>query len=65
MANEKLSVEEVEQSFRESLQDVITIAGKLSGYCKTVDELVGMLELAKENTAQLRLIMSLMTAGKR
>lgn len=61
MAEQKASAEE---SFRESLKDVVTIAEKLTPYCQTIDDLVSMANLALENDGQLRLIMSIV-ASKR
>lgn len=46
-----------EQSFRDSLGDVITIVRKLSPLCKDTDELIGLCSLAIDNDAQLRLLM--------
>ena len=46
----------VEQSFRESLEDILRVAEKLLPYCQTVEELIGMVKPALENDAQLRLL---------
>ncbi len=46
-----------EDSFRSSLEDVLTITEKLAFLCQNMDELNGMLKLALDNDAQLRLLM--------
>ena len=56
MAEQKLPAEEV---FRQGLQAVVEVARKLSPYCQTVDEMVGMVELALENDAQLKILLKL------
>ena len=43
--------------FRSSIEDLITIAEKLSPYCSSVEELVGLLQLALTNDAQLKMIL--------
>lgn len=54
-------VAEAEQSFRNSLEDVIAIADGLSRHCKTVEDLIAVSKLAMENDAQLRIVMDLVT----
>lgn len=49
---------EAEEKFRASLQDVVTVAQKLSGVCRTLEDLVGICELAMANDAQLRLLIA-------
>ena len=53
------ATEETEASFRSSLEDVVTITEKLSPYCRTVEDLLGMVRLALENDGQLHLLMGL------
>jgi hypothetical protein len=55
MAENKMTPEE---SFRESLKDVIVVAQMLASHCQTIEELIGMAELALENDGQLRLLMT-------
>lgn len=57
--------EEVEAAFRSSLGDVAAIAEKLAPHCRTVEEMVGMIQLAIDNDGQLRLLMDTVTAPKR
>lgn len=45
-----------EMKFRESLEDTVIILRKLAPLCKDVDELIGMMELAMSNDAQLSLL---------
>lgn len=49
---------EAEDKFRSSLNDVVTIAQKLSIVCHSIEELVGICELALANDAQLRLLIA-------
>jgi hypothetical protein len=44
-------------SFRSSLEDVVTIAEKLSGHVETTADLAAMCRLAIKNDGQLRLLM--------
>ncbi len=48
-----------EQLFRDSLEDLITVAGALVGHCDSIADLVGMMELALTNDGQLSVIMAL------
>ena len=48
---------DVENKFRDSIGDILTILDKLSPYCKTIDDLIGLLELSIKNDAQLRLLL--------
>lgn len=48
----------IEQSFRSSLDDTISVLEGLAPLCEDIPEMVKMLELAINNDAQLRLIMS-------
>lgn len=52
MADKQPSIED----FRSSIEDLVTIADKLSGFCNSVEELVGLLNLALTNDAQLKII---------
>ena len=54
-----------EDGFRESLQDVVAIADRLSLHCHTVQELVELCQSAIEHDWQLRLVMSQMTQKTR
>ncbi len=65
MGSEKLTQSEQEESFRSSLRDLVVIADKLAPHCKTVDELVAMVNHGIENEGQTRLLMSLMIQGKK
>ena len=51
----------VEEDFRSSLQDVITIAEKLAPHCKTTEDLVQVSKLAVEHDSQLRLLISIVS----
>lgn len=56
----------VEESFRTSLTDVVTIAEKLAGHCGSVEDLITVCRTAIESDAHLRLLMSLVRQqGKR
>ena len=50
-------VEDVEARFKESLQDVLEVAEKLSPYCHSVEDLLTLLHAALKDDAHLRLIM--------
>lgn len=54
----------VEESFRESLEDVIAIAEKMGTHCKSTSDLTNMLKLALENDGQLSLILSIVQGKK-
>ncbi len=58
MADQKISTED---AFRESLKDVVAFAQKVSSCCKTVEDLIGMAELALTNDGQLQLLMEKIT----
>lgn len=47
----------VEDSFRDTLQDVIVVVKKLAPCCRSVNDLIGMAELAMQNDGQLFLLM--------
>lgn len=54
----KMSPQEIEDKFRNSLEDVLIVAERLAPTCRTVEELMGMLRLGLENDAMLRLLMN-------
>lgn len=58
MADQKTT----EDSFRESLKDLVTITQKLNHYCESTSDLTAMVNLALDNDSQLRLLMSIVTA---
>lgn len=47
---------EAEASFREALEDVITVAEGLKRHCDKLDDLIGMARLALENDGMLRIL---------
>jgi hypothetical protein len=53
----------VEDLFRDALKECSITVQRLSPHCNSFDELIGMLELAQTNDAQLRLLMTTI-AGK-
>lgn len=53
----KMTPQEIEDKFRDSLGDVLVVCERLAPVCRTVEELVTMLRFAVESDAQLRLIM--------
>lgn len=63
---DRVTQEEIENSFRSSLTDLIAVAEKLTPYCQTTGEMIDMAKHAIENDGQLRLLLSLMkdTKGK-
>lgn len=58
------SPEEALASFRSSLEDLVVISEKLSPLCKTVEEMIGMTELAIKNDAQLRLLFNMVNTKR-
>lgn len=48
---------QAEEQFRSALADVLAVMRKLAPLCKTVDDMVGMTQLALENDGQLALMM--------
>ncbi len=58
-------VVEAETSFRNSLEDVITIAEGIKEHCISVQELIGVCKLALDNDGQLRMLMGQMTQPRR
>lgn len=63
MTEKKLDRQEIEDSFKKSLEDLIPIAERLAPYCEKVSDLVGIIELALSNQGQLRLIISTLLPG--
>ena len=58
----------VEEGFRESLKDFVTVSKALSPICHSTDELIQIVELALENDGQLKIIMGMVESfskGKR
>ncbi len=51
------TAQDLRKSFRSSLEDSIAVIRKLSPHCTSVDDLVGVLNLALENDGQLTLLM--------
>lgn len=54
-----------EEKLQSALEDFVLIAGKLKGFCNSIDEMIEMAELGTKNNAQLRLIVSIVAPGKR
>lgn len=65
MAVSNLDAKSVEQNFRSGLEDVAAIVQRLEPYCQTTAELAEMIELAKRNDGQLRILMEKVLQGKR
>jgi hypothetical protein len=61
---DKPTQEEVEASFKESIKDAVTLLVKLNPHCKTVGDVVNILQLALDNESQLHLLMSLVAQKK-
>ena len=53
-----------EEAGKEALKDMITVVEKLSPYCNSFEELVGMARHALENDGQLRLLLALMKSKR-
>ena len=53
-----------EESFRASLEDVVSIAERLGPYCGSVEELAEMCKLALNNAAQAKLLLEKVTGGQ-
>ena len=47
-----------EQVFVKGIDAAIVLVQKLKPYCQTIDELLGLLEHAMKNDAQLRLLLN-------
>ena len=54
----------LEESFRSDLESVVAISSALGQHCESVADLVDLCKLGVESDAQLKLLMSLVTAGK-
>lgn len=65
MADSKPTPEQLLESFKASLDDVAVIAQVLSKHCDTIEDLVGMVGLARENAGQLKLLYSLVAGSKK
>lgn len=48
--------EEVEESFRASLEDVLVVIQRLEPHCKTINDLTGAIKAAIGNDAVLRML---------
>jgi hypothetical protein len=55
---------ELENSLRESLDDVESIIKVLSPLCETFEDMLGLLAAAKTNDATLRLVLKEVTQNK-
>ena len=64
MHERKTTQEEVESSFRKALEDILPIIQRLSPPCRTLEELVSMVELGIVNDAQLRMLMERVLSKK-
>ena len=62
MTEQRLTEEEVEAGFKESLKDVATIIERLSPHCKTVPDLFDTVKLALENDTHFQLVLSIVSA---
>ena len=62
MTEQKLTQEEVEAGFKESLKDVAMVIERLSPHCKTVPDLFDTVKLALENDTHFQLVMSIVLA---
>jgi hypothetical protein len=54
--------EELEDGFKDALDDVVRVIEALRPYCQTPDELSDMVKLALQNKGQLKLLMATITA---
>ncbi len=54
--------QQLEDSFKKSLEDVVFLAEKLIPYCSTVTDLVEMARLAQSNEGQFKLVFSICTS---
>ena len=48
-----------ESHFREGIRDALTLSYALADYAVSLEEVVGVMELADKNDAQLRILMDL------
>lgn len=58
-------MQETEDSFRSSLQDVSLVIERLAPYCKSITELVEMVHAADASSGVLRMIMKAVMEQKR
>ncbi len=56
---DKPTQQDIEDSFRNALDDVIAVAEKLSLRCNSISDMLEIVKLAKESDGQLRLLLSL------
>lgn len=54
-----------EEAFRELIDDVVLFVQHLAPYCKTPEEMVGVLKAADGNPGQQRLLHSIVTSRKK
>ena len=59
--NQPPTPEDVEASFRDAIDDLISLLQGVGPLYSDIDELVASLELAKKNDGQLRMIMKQIT----
>lgn len=50
-----------EEGFRSCLEDLIPVVQKIGPYCKNIEELIDLCELALTSDAQLKILMSIVT----
>lgn len=55
----------LEEGFRESLEELVILAGVLGTHFETVEELVASIKHALENDVHLKLLMSLVAKSKK
>ncbi len=51
--------------FRSALTDIVTITQALAPCCKSIEEMIGVVQLGLSNDAQLRLLMAIVLASKK
>jgi hypothetical protein len=61
----KISPQDVEETTRKVMEDVVMIAERLAPLCSSVADLVGMCRLAVENDGQLKLLMRVIYEQRR
>ncbi len=62
---DKEKQESVEESFKSTIEDLVLISTKLKPFCESIQDLIGMLNLALENNGQLKLLINLVTAQEK
>ena len=55
---------EEEEGFRSALEDVVAIIQRLAPICKSINDMLGMVELALKNDSQCRLLFKEVMQGK-